>query len=189
MKIIWSIVVLVGLSACNESADSKVETEKPKVKKVAGSNIDAKHSKEAILEDLKRLSMSDMTVDVANEIYKLSRQYHANFKTDKNAGNVIHESAIILSNYAGSDPSKPKRGISSKAIDLSDILIADYPDHTMIQRIYELKAMELDFNLEEDDKAIEVYKILLENYPNDTFNTTQYQYRIDHIKEPLIVFE
>jgi len=58
---------------------------------------------------------------------------------------------------------------SQKAIELFDRLMVEYPDYEKVPECLFMKAFIYDNNLQEYDKAKEVYLEFLEKYPDDEF--------------------
>lgn len=183
MKILPYVVIGLLLMGCGD--EKSTPSEEGKVQKVKDTSDDTQvQTAEALLKELVEVHANGMTDESINSQFRLAMEFYTKFPEHKDCGKVLFDAAANIANYAGSDMEKPKKGFSRKAIDLADLLIANFPNHKFLQRIYELKVYELDHNLKLDDKAIELYKIMIEKFDEDTVNTEIYQHRIDHIEEP-----
>ncbi len=191
-KITLILFVALMATACSDSEKEEDKKEEGKsTEKVEEEKAPEKTSELSVEDYMNKLQeIAKITNDESvNEIYKVTLELERIHSGDHNSAKALFRSARILNDHAIADVAQPngvvKRGVSLKALDLVNLLIEKYPDFEMIKPAYDLKAGILDGNLRMKEEAVEMYKMLLEKYPNDSMNVAICNDRIANIdKDP-----
>lgn len=184
MKKLVYLIMTVSLVACSgEKTEESSDNNKKKVEKEVVEVDENSRALGDILKDLQNLGSFINNQENIDKAYMLTLEMFQKYPDSTATENTMFQTALNVTNFGTSDPKKPKKGYLLKAVDLWDIIIKNYPNSKNIQRAYENKASILDIYLERDNEAIELYNYLIENYPEDTFNVSEYKHRIEHIDE------
>lgn len=184
MKKLVYLFMTVSLVACSgEKNNESTDKDKKKVEKEVVEVEEQGRAIEDILKDLQDLGSFINNQANIDKAFMLTLEMYQRYPDSTVTENTMFQTALNVTNFGTTDPKQPKKGYLQKAVDLWDIIIKNYPDSKNIQRAYENKASILDIYLERDNEAIELYNYLIETYPEDTFNVSEYKHRIEHIDE------
>lgn len=181
------LLVSCGEEKKERSSDEKPSKEKESTPTDAPSRADAMKKEIAKLE--KEVLENDQIADPnrADQLVALYASFAASFPKHEMAGDALFKGSSVawgLAQLKGKD-NQVNKGYARKVVELSKTLIDNYPNDPNRYIAFTMLTNILDFDLEEDDLAIEYYKKFMAEYPDREDVQETCKNRIENIDVPL----
>ena len=181
MQKIWILALAVALVSCGGEKEEKSGEGAGKTTVEKGQRPDA----DQLLSELDELGKQKLDRRTVDQILSKAVLFSETYPEDDRVPGVLSQAAAVADDFAqmAEQSGNPRAGYFHKSVELCNRIVNKYPDSRDVIVALQRKATILDFNLKDDSAAVKVYRQLIEMYPNDTFNVSEWHMRIEHIGE------
>jgi hypothetical protein len=184
----WRYLPLCGLLwmvSCGDDAGEKGGSEKDSPEAQKADSTDRAAAFVSEITELEKDALKDQTVANKAKADQLIAQYSAfanTFPDHDMADDYLLKAASVsfaMAQFMSRD-NKNDKGYCRKAVALSERLLTQYPESDQRRPAYDILTTVLDFDLEDDTRAVQFYRQYMAEFPADSAIAQTCRARIAH---------